>query len=175
MSEISPNQTVAVNLLRARRLHGWTQAEAAERLRPYLGNAVSPLWISRAERSVTGRRATHFNADQVAAFAEAFGLPVGFFFLPSAMDATIAFPKARESLTAERLRELALASVSDVVDAILAEDRRAIREDVESDLATALVHAAASHSTAADLPLPVDKADLRALVSAALQDREGEP
>lgn len=74
------NQTVARNLRRARQMRGWTQQQAAERLEPHLGKRWSKVSFSAAERSVAGRRVKHFTAEEVAAFAAAFEVPIGFFF-----------------------------------------------------------------------------------------------
>jgi hypothetical protein len=79
---LTPNQIVAYNLAQARAWRDWTQAEAAEHLAPYLGTKWSKASFSAAERSVDGERVRNFSADEIVAFARAFGLPVGFFFLP---------------------------------------------------------------------------------------------
>jgi transcriptional regulator with XRE-family HTH domain len=79
---LSPNQLVALNLARARRLRGWTQEQAAERLAPYLGVHWSKATYSAAERSATGERRRLFDADDLLAFARAFELPIGWFLLP---------------------------------------------------------------------------------------------
>jgi hypothetical protein len=78
----TPNQLVAFNLKLARNLRGWTQDEAAIRLEPLLGTRWSKAVFSAAERSVDGRRAREFTADEIVAFALAFRLPVAWFFLP---------------------------------------------------------------------------------------------
>lgn len=79
---LTPNQIVAFNLYRARALRGWTQQEAAERLEKYLGTRWSKASFSAAERSVAGERVRQFSADEITAFAIAFDLPIGWFFLP---------------------------------------------------------------------------------------------
>jgi transcriptional regulator with XRE-family HTH domain len=80
---LTGNQTVAYNLRRAREVHGLTQEQAAERLEPFLGERWSKATFSAAERSVEGKRVRKFDADEVLAFAEGFGLPVAWFFLPA--------------------------------------------------------------------------------------------
>lgn len=79
---LTPNQIVAYNLAQARLWRNWTQEEAAEQLAPYLGKRWSKASFSAAERSVDGQRVRQFSADDIVAFSRAFGLPVGFFFLP---------------------------------------------------------------------------------------------
>jgi transcriptional regulator with XRE-family HTH domain len=79
---LSPNQVVAFNLARAREHKGWTQDEAAEALAPYLGTRWSKASVSQAERSIAGKFIRNFDADEIVAFARAFELPVGWFFLP---------------------------------------------------------------------------------------------
>ena len=79
---LTPNQVVAYNLTRARELKGWTQDQAGEALEPYLGVRWSKASISQAERSVAGGFVRNFTADEIVAFARAFGFPVTWFFMP---------------------------------------------------------------------------------------------
>jgi hypothetical protein len=79
---MTPNQIVAYNLTQARQWKGWTQDQAAETLEPYVGSRWSKANFSAAERSVTGERVRNFDADEIVAFAQAFELPVTFFFMP---------------------------------------------------------------------------------------------
>jgi len=79
---LTPNQVVAFNLARAREWRGWTQGQAAAALEPYLGVLWSKASVSQAERSVTGKVARNFSADEIVAFARAFGVPVAWFFMP---------------------------------------------------------------------------------------------
>lgn len=79
---LTPNQVVAFNLARAREWKGWTQDQAAEALEPYLGKRWSKASVSQAERSIAGRFVRQFDADEIIAFARAFDLPIGWFFMP---------------------------------------------------------------------------------------------
>jgi hypothetical protein len=79
---LTPNQIVAFNLAQARLWKGWTQDHAAEALEPYLGKRWSKASVSQAERSVAGKFVRNFDADEIVAFARAFELPVGWFFMP---------------------------------------------------------------------------------------------
>jgi hypothetical protein len=84
---LTPGQVVAYNLSRARALRGWTQEQTVTRLEPHLGIRWSNVVLSAAERSYSGKRIRHFTADEIVAFAQTFGLPVVWFFLPPGADA----------------------------------------------------------------------------------------
>ncbi len=78
----TPNQVVAYNLRRAREHRGWTQREAAERLAEF-GVKWSLPSFSVAETSVEpGARVREFDAAEILAMAQAFEVPVTWFFLP---------------------------------------------------------------------------------------------
>jgi hypothetical protein len=79
---LTPNQVVAFNLAQARQWRGWTQDQAAEALEPYLGKRWSKASVSQAERSIAGKFVRNFDADEIVAFARAFELPLGWFFMP---------------------------------------------------------------------------------------------
>ncbi len=79
---ITPNQLVGYNLWCARQERHWTQAQAAEALEPYLGVRWTVAQVSAAERSVDGTRIRQFTADDLVAFAQAFEVPITYFFLP---------------------------------------------------------------------------------------------
>jgi hypothetical protein len=79
---LTPNQVVAFNLAQARLWKGWTQDQAAEALEPYLGKRWSKASVSQAERSIAGKFVRNFDADEIVAFARAFELPIGWFFMP---------------------------------------------------------------------------------------------
>ncbi len=84
---LTPGQVVAYNLARARALTDWSQEQAARRLEPHLGVRWSNVVLSAAERSYAGKRVRQFTADEIVAFAQAFELPVTWFFLPPGADA----------------------------------------------------------------------------------------
>jgi transcriptional regulator with XRE-family HTH domain len=80
---MTANQTVAYNLQLARAEARLTQEQAAELVQQHLGGRVwTKANYSAAERSVTGRRVRQFTADEIMAFAKAFGKDIGFFFKP---------------------------------------------------------------------------------------------
>ena len=79
---LTPNQLVGYNLFCARRERGWTQAQAAEALESHLGVRWTVAQVSAAERSVDGTRVRQFTADDIVAFAQAFDVPITYFFLP---------------------------------------------------------------------------------------------
>src|SRR5438270_2437306 len=80
---LPPAEFVALNLFEARRLRGWTQQEAAERLTPYLKNRWTKSTLSAAEKSgQEGKKWRDFNARELVAFSRVFQLPVAWFFLP---------------------------------------------------------------------------------------------
>ena len=79
---LSANQLVAYNLMRIRKTLGLSQEQAAQRLEPFLGTLWSKAVYSAAERSYHGSRIRQFTADDLVAFALAFGVPVAYFFLP---------------------------------------------------------------------------------------------
>jgi len=79
---ISASQLVAYNLARVRKALGLSQEQAAARLEPYLGVRWSKAVYSAAERSYGGKRERQFTSAELAAFALAFGVPVGYFFQP---------------------------------------------------------------------------------------------
>lgn len=75
------NAIVAARLREARRMRGWTQDEAAERLEPYLGKRWSRASFSASERYAYRQdRSRTFDAIEIDAFARVFGLPHAWFF-----------------------------------------------------------------------------------------------
>jgi transcriptional regulator with XRE-family HTH domain len=81
-SPLTANQLVGYNMARARKALGWSQEAAAARLEPYLGKRWSKNVYSAAEKSYEGKRVRNFDADELLAMSLAFGVPVGYFFLP---------------------------------------------------------------------------------------------
>jgi hypothetical protein len=82
---LTANQLVAYNLMRIRKTLGLDQAQAAERLKPYVGEWSKAVY-SAAERSYHGKRVRQFTTDDLAALSLAFGVPVVYFFLPPRAD-----------------------------------------------------------------------------------------
>ena len=79
---LTPNQVVAERIAYARKLRGWTQEEAAERLAPFIPVRWSPVTFSIVERSVDGKRIRQFTADDLVALSRAFEVPVSYWFTP---------------------------------------------------------------------------------------------
>ena len=112
---LTANQVVAHNLRAARELRGLTQAEAAALLEPFIGERWSVAVFSAAERSVVGTRVRVFDADLIHAFARAFGLPIGWFFLPPDAATVIGTDGATEAPT-KAAEQISLATwVSDEI------------------------------------------------------------
>jgi transcriptional regulator with XRE-family HTH domain len=83
----TPNQVVAYNLRRARNRLGLTQEEAAQRLAAFLGREWSKATFSANERSWDNAdRVKEFTADDLAAMAQAFEVPITYFFVPPGVD-----------------------------------------------------------------------------------------
>lgn len=80
--EMTANEVVAYNLIRARRLRGWTQGEAAARLERESGKAWTSATLGAAERSATSSRTRQFDANDLLTFSLAFDQPIAFFFIP---------------------------------------------------------------------------------------------
>lgn len=79
---LAANQLIGYNLARIRKTLGLSQEEAAARLEPYLGKRWSKNVYSAAERSYDGTRVRQFDGDELLAMSLAFGVSVGYFFLP---------------------------------------------------------------------------------------------
>jgi DNA-binding XRE family transcriptional regulator len=65
---MTPNQTVAVNVLRLRKMHGWKQKELATKL------GRSKQLVCAAERSANDKRNRRFTVDDLVLIAQAFGV-----------------------------------------------------------------------------------------------------
>lgn len=75
-------QVVAYNFRRIREMHGWTQSFTSEQLEPYLGYKLRQAGVSAIERTFDGDRPRNLDVSEVVAFAQCFGVHVGWFFLP---------------------------------------------------------------------------------------------
>lgn len=78
----SPNQLVAYNMAFYRKAAGMLQEELAAELRTRTSMHWSKVSVSAAERSWDGDRPKHFDATQLLALADIFGVPITAFLLP---------------------------------------------------------------------------------------------
>jgi len=76
------NQIVGVNFRLAREMKGWTQEETAQQLARYLGHVLPKASVSAIERVMERDRRRVFNAQELAAFAACFDVPIWWFFMP---------------------------------------------------------------------------------------------
>lgn len=81
-SALNVNQIVAFNLRAARQLQGWTQEALAEEITRLSGTHCTRTMVSELERAWDGRRRREFDAHELAVFAAALKVPIGYFFLP---------------------------------------------------------------------------------------------
>lgn len=109
----TPNQVVAERIAFARKLRGWTQEEAAERLEPFLGTRWSGPTFSIVERSVDGKRIRQFSADDLVALSRAFDVPIGWWFTPSWGDqsALVVTPDAPDGLPAQTMVDVLMGGI----------------------------------------------------------------
>jgi transcriptional regulator with XRE-family HTH domain len=135
---MTPNQVVGYNLWCARRDRGWTQAQAAEALEPHLGVRWTVAQVSAAERSMDGTRVRQFTADDIVAFAQAFDVPITYFFVPPRPHAL--WTKVEPSTTKDALNR----TMAVMIDLILGDPNEGAARvashlhDVMSDLDPAL-------------------------------------
>ena len=102
-------QVVAYNFRTARKLRGWTQIEAAERLAPFLGYRPTQAGISVIECAHDGGRPCRFDVRKLVAFTLAFDLPLVWFLLPPPLD-----PRVPGNATGVGLHPTVLGSGRDV-------------------------------------------------------------
>ncbi|MEU0883653.1 helix-turn-helix transcriptional regulator [Lentzea sp. NPDC005914] len=81
---------VSYNLGEARKLRGWTQQEAAEKLSEYLGRSWSVQVYGDAERAHRSSRVKVFSGDELIAMSRAFELPLTWWFLPESPNVRLA-------------------------------------------------------------------------------------
>jgi transcriptional regulator with XRE-family HTH domain len=78
----SANQIVAHNLKRARLERGWSLEETADMLEPFVGQRWTRQNLSALENSAVSGKRREFDADLLVALAQAFELPLLWFFIP---------------------------------------------------------------------------------------------
>ena len=81
-TELNCNQIVAANLRAGRQLRGWTQEALAREITRVSGTRCTHTMISELERAWDGKRRREFDAHEIAVFAAALKVPIGYFFLP---------------------------------------------------------------------------------------------
>ncbi|QMU78904.1 helix-turn-helix transcriptional regulator [Streptacidiphilus sp. PB12-B1b] len=97
---------VSYNLLRARELRGYTQAQAAERISAALGKQWSVAVYAAAERSHRSARVKEFSADELVALSQVFGVPITWWFLPATPTGHLKLRNAEREITGDQLLEL---------------------------------------------------------------------
>ena len=110
---LTPNQVVAERIAYARKLRGWTQEEAADRLAPFIPVRWSPVTFSIVERSVDGKRIRQFTADELVALSRAFEVPIGWWFTPSWGDsaAVVVTPDAPDGLPSQLMVDVVMGEI----------------------------------------------------------------
>jgi transcriptional regulator with XRE-family HTH domain len=79
--QLTPNETVALNIAVLRHGRGWTQTQFAERLAPFIGQRWSKAVVSAVERTADGKRVRQFDANELVAIARTFDVSIGVLFL----------------------------------------------------------------------------------------------
>lgn len=97
---------VSYNLLRARELRGYTQAQAAERISAALGKPWSVAVYAAAERAHRSSRVKEFSADELLALSQAFDLPFSWWLLPPAPTVRVKLRNGDREFTGEDIIEL---------------------------------------------------------------------
>jgi hypothetical protein len=116
--DLDPDLLVSWNLQKARKLRGWTQAEATKRLDDY-GLPWSVASLSDAERAWTpDGRTREFTASDLVAFSLAYDLPLAWWLLPPPPDErgdmTIGLDRVNEPLDDATLVRLGLGSSPEI-------------------------------------------------------------
>ena len=81
-SELNVNQVIAFNLRAARQSKGWTQKALAREITRHSGTHCTHAMVSELERAWDGSRRREFDGHEIAVFAAALKVPIGYFFLP---------------------------------------------------------------------------------------------
>jgi transcriptional regulator with XRE-family HTH domain len=79
---VTAAEIISRNVRRLRRARGWTQAEAAQHLSIITGQLLSNASWSAGERAAETGRPKSWTANEIAALAELFDVPVGDLFEP---------------------------------------------------------------------------------------------
>jgi transcriptional regulator with XRE-family HTH domain len=79
---MSAAENISRNVRRLRRARGWKQAEVAEHMAALTGSPWSAATWGAAERASEAGRTKSWTANEIAALAELFDMPVGDLFEP---------------------------------------------------------------------------------------------
>lgn len=97
---------VSYNLLRAREMRRYTQAQAAERISAALGKPWSVAVYAAAERSHRSARVKEFSADELLALSKAFDVPLSWWFLPAGPSSRVKTRNGEREYTGDQLLEV---------------------------------------------------------------------
>ncbi len=116
--DLDPDLLVSWNLRKARKLRGWTQVEATQRLDDY-GLPWSVASLSDAERAWTpDGRTREFTASDLVVFSRAYDLPLAWWLLPpppdERHDMTVGLDRVDEPLDDATLVKLSLGSSPEI-------------------------------------------------------------
>jgi hypothetical protein len=105
---LTPNQIVAINVEEAREQKRWTQFQAVRELARFGLHWSRANYAMAVAASATGKRIREFNADEIVAFAQAFGVSIWRLFVPPPGKAVVvALPGAGQELDFEAMYNLA--------------------------------------------------------------------
>lgn len=103
-NRVTLDELVSYNLRRAREMRGWTQAEAAERVSAHLGRVWSQQVYGDAERAYRNpKRVKVFTGEEMLALAQAFDLPIPWFYLPTTIETEVGARSGEGSISGRDL------------------------------------------------------------------------
>jgi hypothetical protein len=97
---------IALSLERERKHLRWTQERTVTRLAEFGLKWSRVNYAMSISTSLKGRRTREFNADEITAFAQTFGVAVWTFFVPPS-EALVRLPGGGPTLSFNRMRFLA--------------------------------------------------------------------
>jgi hypothetical protein len=107
---LTPNQIVAINVEEARAQKRWTQFQAVRELARFGLRWSRANYAMAVAASAKGKRIREFNADEIVAFAQAFGVSIWrLFVLPPGRAAVVALPGAGQELDFDAMFDIAYA------------------------------------------------------------------
>jgi hypothetical protein len=107
---LTPNQVVALNVEEARAQKRWTQSQTVRELARFGLHWSRANYAMAVAASAKGTRIREFNADEIVAFAQTFGVSIWRLFLPPlGKPVTVALPGACQELDFDAMFDLAYA------------------------------------------------------------------